>query len=114
MVEIPTTLPTMDELLGLHGRSPAAVNKEILRLLKTGGTQVLTIHAEVEGRVCRREFADLLHKVQDKGILFIRLMDYAQELWQQPEFIARAAMAPGTLPGRAGTVTCQGRQEEAA
>jgi undecaprenyl phosphate-alpha-L-ara4FN deformylase len=114
VLEIPTTLPTMDELLGLQGRSPAAVNEEILGLLETGDTQILTIHAEVEGRVCRREFADLLHKVQGRGIRFIRLLDYARELWQHPELLPRAAMAPGTLPGRAGTVTCQGRQEEAA
>ena len=30
VLEIPTTLPTMDELLGLNGRSPAEVNEEIL------------------------------------------------------------------------------------
>jgi undecaprenyl phosphate-alpha-L-ara4FN deformylase len=114
VLEIPTTLPTVDELLGLDGRTPAAVNEEILGLLETDGTQVLTIHAEVEGRVCRREFADLLHQVQDQRIGFIRLQDYARELWRQPELIARAAMAPGTLPGRAGTVLCQGLQEAAA
>jgi undecaprenyl phosphate-alpha-L-ara4FN deformylase len=114
ILEIPTTLPTMDELLGLHGRGPAEVNAEILRLLQAGGTQVLTIHAEVEGRVCRREFTDLLKKVQDQGMSFIRLIDYAEELWQQPELVARASMAPGTLPGRAGTVTCQDRREDEA
>jgi undecaprenyl phosphate-alpha-L-ara4FN deformylase len=114
VLEIPTTLPTMDELLGLDGRTPAAVNDEILRRLETGGTHVLTIHAEVEGRVCRREFNQLLHQVQDQEIHFIRLLDYARELWQQPEQIARSAMAPGTLPGRAGTVLCQGPQEAAA
>ena len=112
ILEIPTTLPTMDELLGLHGRSPAEVNEEILASLRRDGTQVLTIHAEVEGRVCRREFNDLLHKVQDQGIGFIRLIDYAQELWQHPEQIIRASMAPGTLPGRAGTVACQSRRED--
>ena len=56
ILEIPTTLPTMDELLGLHGRSPTEVNEEILAGLRDDGTQILTIHAEVEGRVCRREF----------------------------------------------------------
>ena len=112
ILEIPTTLPTMDELLGLHGRSPAEVNEDILASLRRGGTQVLTIHAEVEGRVYRREFNDLLHKVQDQGIGFIRLIDYAQELWQCPEKIIRASMAPETLPGRAGTVVCQSRRED--
>jgi undecaprenyl phosphate-alpha-L-ara4FN deformylase len=98
--------------LGLHGRSPAEVNKEILAALRRGGTQVLTIHAEVEGRVCRREFTDLLHQVRDQGIGFIRLIDYAQELWRHPEQIIRASMGPGTLPGRAGTVACQSRRED--
>jgi undecaprenyl phosphate-alpha-L-ara4FN deformylase len=114
ILEIPTTLPTMDELLGLQGRSAADFNKEILVALETAGTQVLTIHAEVEGRVCLREFTDLLAAVRAQGIAFIRLVDYAQELWQQPEIIVRASMAPGTLPGRAGTVSCQGRWEDAA
>ena len=114
ILEIPTTLPTMDELLGLDGRSPAAVNEEILTSLRDGGTHVLTIHAEVEGRVCRREFRDLLQTMQDRGISFIRLIDYAQELWQHPEKISRALMAPGALPGRAGTVVCQNRPEDQA
>ena len=69
---------------------------------------MLTIHAEVEGRVCLKEFTDLLGQVHARGVTFIRLLDYAQELWQQPELIARASFSPGTLPGRAGTVTCQG------
>ena len=114
ILEIPTTLPTLDELLGLDGRSPADYNREILAGLETGGTQVLTIHAEVEGRVCLKEFTDLLAQVQAQGVTFIRLLDYAQELWQQPDLIARAPFAPGTLPGRAGTVSCQGRREDEA
>jgi undecaprenyl phosphate-alpha-L-ara4FN deformylase len=112
ILEIPTTMPTMDELLGLDGRTPADFNKEILAALETGGTQVLTIHGEVEGRVCLREFTDLLDTVTARGMTFIRLVDYAKELWQQPELIARASMAPGTLPGRAGTVSCQVRGED--
>jgi peptidoglycan/xylan/chitin deacetylase (PgdA/CDA1 family) len=112
ILEIPTTLPTMDELLGLDGRGAADFNGEILAALESSGTQVLTIHAEVEGRACLQEFTDLLDSVPAGKTTFIRLVDYAQELWQQPERLARASMAPGTLPGRAGTVTCQGRWED--
>ncbi len=112
ILEIPTTLPTMDELLGLNGRRATDFNREILAGLQTDRTQVLTIHAEVEGRVCLREFSDLLEQVQAKGVRFIRLLDYAQELWQQPELIPRVSIAPGVLPGRAGTVSCQGRGED--
>ncbi len=112
ILEIPTTLPTIDELLGLNGRSPTDYNREILAGLESDRTQVLTIHAEVEGRVCLKEFTDLLAQVQAQGVTFIRLLDYAQELWQQPDLITRASFAPGTLPGRAGTVSCQGRRED--
>lgn len=111
IVEIPTTLPTMDELLGLNGRSAADCKEEILTALKNGGTQVFTIHAEVEGRVCLQEFTDLLDSVQARGIPLIRLIDYAQELWQQPLAIPQASMVSATLPGRAGTVSCQDRRE---
>jgi undecaprenyl phosphate-alpha-L-ara4FN deformylase len=112
ILEIPTTLPTMDELLGLNGRRAADCNRAILADLEPGRTQVFTIHTEVEGRVCLKEFSDLLGQMQANGVRFIRLLDYAQELWQQPELIPRASIAPGTLPGRAGTVSCQGRRED--
>jgi undecaprenyl phosphate-alpha-L-ara4FN deformylase len=114
ILEIPTTLPTMDELLGLEGRTAADYNAEILAGMASGRTEVLTIHAEVEGRVCFQEFTDLLARLHTKGVTFIRLVDYAQELWRQPDLINRSPMAPGTLPGRAGTVSCQGRQKDPA
>ncbi|AEB10634.1 polysaccharide deacetylase family protein [Desulfobacca acetoxidans] len=107
LLEIPTTLPTMDELLGLNGRTGADFNREILASLKSGQTQVLTIHAEVEGRLYAAEFSSLLDQIQDKGVKFIRLLDYAQELWRYPELLEKAEVAPGRLPGRAGTVSCQ-------
>jgi hypothetical protein len=75
---------------------------------------VLTIHAEVEGRVCLKEFTELLGQMQSKGVTFIRLLDFAQELWRQPELIPRTSFLPGTLPGRAGTVSCQGGREDIA
>ncbi len=107
ILEVPTTLPTLDELLGLEGRPAAAFVQEILAALRPGQTQVLTVHAEVEGRVYLREFDRLLQEAARQGITWVRMVDYAQELWQQWPQLPRQAMAAGTLPGRAGTVTCQ-------
>ena len=107
VLEIPTTLPTLDELLGLEGRSATDFNGEIIGALEAGGTQVLTIHAEAEGRVCLTEFTALLEALQARGVAFVRLVDYAQELWRQAERLPWAQIAPGVLPGRAGTVACQ-------
>lgn len=114
LLEIPTTLPTLDELLGLEGRTAADFNNDILSRLALGRTEVLTIHAEVEGRVCFQEFRLLLARLQDRGVAFLRLVDYAQELWQEPARLRRSPLITGTLPGRAGTVSCQGRPPEQA
>lgn len=111
LLEIPTTLPTMDELLGLDGRRPGDFNREIIAALRPGHTHVLTIHAEVEGRGYLQDFTALLAEAQAQGVSWLRLIDYATELWQQWQHLPRQGMAPGTLPGRAGTVTCQVTRE---
>ncbi|MCZ6546603.1 MAG: polysaccharide deacetylase family protein, partial [Deltaproteobacteria bacterium] len=54
--QIPTTLPTLDELLGRERR----INDYLLSLL-TDGLNVHTIHAEVEGCVYLQIFVELLH-----------------------------------------------------
>ncbi|MGQ9922006.1 MAG: polysaccharide deacetylase family protein, partial [Desulfobacca sp.] len=107
LLEIPTTLPTLDELLGLDGRRGGDFNREILTALRPGHTHVLTIHAEVEGRRYLQDFTALLAEAQAQGVRWLRLIDYATELWQHWQQLPRQEMAPGTLPGRAGTVTCQ-------
>lgn len=111
VLEIPTTLPTMDELLGLNGCSAGGCIEKIVAALRPGSTQVLTIHAEVEGRVYLRDFQTLLDRLQSHGVTWLRLVDYAQELWEQWTQVPRQAMAAGTLPGRAGTVACQVKAE---
>ena len=111
ILEIPTTLPTMDELLGLNGRTARDFNQEIYSRLLPGQVEVLTVHAEVEGRVYREDFARLLDQLQTDGIEFRRLGDWAQELLAAPQAVPTAPVQEGTLPGRAGTVACQGPSE---
>ena len=47
--QIPTTLPTYDEVIGRQGIGPANFNEFLLDQLKPGHLNVLTIHAESEG-----------------------------------------------------------------
>lgn len=108
LLEIPTTLPTLDEQLGLNGRRAADFNREIGARLQSGQTAVLTLHAEVEGRLFLREFENLLDYLLARQVQFIRLLDWAQELHQQPQTIPAAAVVAGELPGRAGQVSLQG------
>lgn len=103
-LQIPTTWPTLDEILGTNGLDGDNVNDFYLSLLKDG-LNVHTVHAEMEGGVMSRSFVDLLERLKQKGVRFVTLGE-AAELYRQaaPE----APLAMGELPGRAGLVAIQG------
>ncbi|MEJ2069755.1 MAG: polysaccharide deacetylase family protein [Syntrophobacterales bacterium] len=110
-LEIPTTLPTLDELLGFHGCTPDDFSSLILSRLEKGAPQVLTIHAELEGGPFKEAFARFLDLCLAQDVVFFRLTDWAQELLKCPQDIPAAPVFQGRLPGRAGTVSRQGRPE---
>lgn len=112
MLEIPTTLPTLDELLGFNGCRPQDFTALILgRLQSRDCPQVLTVHAEVEGGPFKGEFGRLLQRGRDQGVAFFRLEDWARELLQHPLEIPLAPVRSTRLPGRAGRVSGQGPLE---
>lgn len=111
LLEIPTTLPTLDELLGLDGCRPRDFSNLVLSRLNPARPQVLTIHAELEGGPYLDDFARLLRCCRQQGVAFFRLEDWARELLQEPGKIPTAKVSSGRLPGRAGTVSCQGALE---
>jgi len=101
--EIPTTAPTLDELLGLGMSEDDAVDT-MQRSLNDDRLNVLTVHAEVEGGACYSAFSALLDRIHPTTC-FVRLMDIARAL-----DVATLPVIPvvqGTRPGRAGTVSCQ-------
>jgi undecaprenyl phosphate-alpha-L-ara4FN deformylase len=111
VLEIPTTLPTLDELLGFTGCGAGDFTDLVLRRLRAGRPEVLTIHAEVEGGAFRGEFARLLDRGLEAGVAFFRLADWAEELLTHPGQIPAAPVYQGRLPGRAGTVSRQAHPE---
>jgi len=108
VLEIPTTLPTLDELLGFQGCSARDFTSLVLARLEAGSPQVLTIHAEVEGGPFLNEFSRLLDRCQQRGVEFFRLEDWARELLKEPAALPVAQVNLQRLPGRAGRVACQG------
>ncbi len=104
-LQIPTTWPTMDELLGENGITAATINDHYLSLLRSG-LNVHTIHAEMEGGVLLPVFRELLVRLQGEGARFITLSQACREALagQPPE----RPLAMGELPGRAGEVAVQG------
>ncbi|MDI6853612.1 MAG: polysaccharide deacetylase family protein [Deltaproteobacteria bacterium] len=114
LLEIPTTLPTLDELWGMNGLTDKEFFDLILCRLDSGRPQVFTLHAEIEGGPCLDAFADFLDRALASGVQFFTLEDWAAELLKHSQRIAAAAVYSGRLPGRAGMVSRQAELPEAA
>lgn len=102
-VQVPTTLPTYDEMIGRDGITPQNYNDRLLDLVRENELNVLTVHAEVEGIVCAVLFDAFLAAGRGRGIEFVPLGRLLEE--NAPFERARVAAAP--VPGRAGTVGWQ-------
>ncbi len=66
--EIPTTLPTLDEVMGRRDLSDDdAVREFYLGLCKPDALNVHTIHAETEGMGQLENFTELIHALKERG-----------------------------------------------
>ena len=102
-LEIPTTLPTLDETLAWPSLRSDADQRELFRKAARG-TQVHTIHAEVEGRSKAALFASILDAWLADGVAFPLLSDLAREVLAHSDALPARPVTRTTLPGRAGFV----------
>jgi undecaprenyl phosphate-alpha-L-ara4FN deformylase len=103
--EIPTTLPTLDELYGIAGHRPAALAETIVHALRPGRLNVHTIHAELEGGAHRDVLEALLARVTSVARV-VRLCDEAAAF--EPGALPICGVRDGFVPGRAMPVAVQG------
>lgn len=104
--QIPTTLPTMDEIYGLPGINDVTIPKAWLDGMDKEWN-VLTVHAEMEGISKLTVFENFLNMAKALGTEFRTLGEYAREA-----SLPRGEIVMGTLTGRAGTLAIQ-RQTDA-
>ena len=103
-LEIPSTLPTFDELMGRPEYPEEKIAAHYVSLLRPDRLNVFTLHAELEGMGKRALFRSLLAACRQAGVDFVRLDEAAQELLQNRGAIPVRDQVMGTIDGRSGLV----------
>jgi peptidoglycan/xylan/chitin deacetylase (PgdA/CDA1 family) len=101
-LQLPTTLPTLDELWG----RVRGINDRLLGSLSPG-LDIHTVHAEMEGRGACVLFEEFLHRLARAGVRVIPLGEAARECLRDPEAIPRCRVVRGRVRGRSGWLACQ-------
>jgi len=104
-LQIPTTLPTADELLGENGITPENIHDYYCDNLNDG-LNVLTIHAELEGGAIRGSFIRLLERLASSGVRCTTLEEAVRQVNEAPA----CRLFMGDISGRAGNVAIQGEE----
>jgi undecaprenyl phosphate-alpha-L-ara4FN deformylase len=103
-LEIPTTLPTLDETLAWPELAGDAAQRAFFRGC-VRGTEVHTIHTEVEGRSKAELFAGILDDWREDGVAFVLLSELAREALARRDRVPEREITKATLRGRGGFVT---------
>ena len=98
--QIPVNLPTYDEIIGRDGITNENYNDHILSLIQPDRLNVLTIHAEVEGIVCRDLFDAFLGQAAARGIETVPCGTFIETAAELPSDSIDARV----LPGREGWI----------
>lgn len=108
--QLPTTLPTLDELIGLDGIGAENVAARILDISAEPSAcgHVYTAHAEFEGGRLAPVFDALLAGWRARGIEPVALRDYAADL--DLARLPRHVVVHSAIPGRSGELACQGEE----
>jgi peptidoglycan/xylan/chitin deacetylase (PgdA/CDA1 family) len=106
-LEIPSTLPTLDELMGRPEHPDSSIPGYLLSLLDPGRLNVFTLHAEIEGMGRRELFRQFMKACRGAGVEFVRLDDAARQLLSHRAAIPACDQAMGTIDGRSGLVATQ-------
>lgn len=105
--QLPTTLPTLDELMGrpdLEGADPVDHLLD-LTAADAGRDHVFTLHAELEGGKFLDSFERLLRTWRARGVHLADLATYARTL--EVNKLPRCAIVEGSVPGRSGVLALQ-------
>ncbi|TCV90091.1 4-deoxy-4-formamido-L-arabinose-phosphoundecaprenol deformylase [Sulfurirhabdus autotrophica] len=106
--QLPTTLPTLDELIGVDHITAENVATHVLSLTETPPPtgHVYTLHAELEGMKLAGVFEELLEGWKQQGYELVSMQEYFDSL--DKSNLPHHEFIMGEIPGRSGTLALQG------
>jgi undecaprenyl phosphate-alpha-L-ara4FN deformylase len=109
--QLPTTLPTFDELLGREGIDESTIAEAVFRRSERNAAssasplQVFTLHAELEGMLLLNSCESLLTQWQEAGVTIARMAAIHKQALQRP--LPDQTVIMGEVPGRSGLLALQ-------
>jgi undecaprenyl phosphate-alpha-L-ara4FN deformylase len=106
--QLPTTLPTLDELMNRDGITLDNIAEHILKLTEAPSPtgHVYTLHAELEGGKWLPIFEQLLQGWRDQGYELVSMQQYLKGL--DVATLPRHEVVMREVEGRVGTLAVQG------
>jgi peptidoglycan/xylan/chitin deacetylase (PgdA/CDA1 family) len=106
--QVPTTLPTLDEMIGIAGVDEGNVAAHLLALTSepAAAGHVFTLHAELEGMRLAPAFEQLLSGWKAQGWALGPTRSHYDAV--EPMALPRCTVGAGNVAGRAGTLLVQG------
>ena len=106
--QLPTTLPTLDELIGVDGVTLDNVAATVLArsAAAAGKAHIFTLHAELEGMKLLPQFEQLLTGWREQGYRLTTTRTIFESL--AIDELPRHEVVYGEVPGRSGTLMLQG------
>jgi undecaprenyl phosphate-alpha-L-ara4FN deformylase len=106
--QLPTTLPTLDELIGIDNINADNVAEHILNLTRDSQTDhAYTLHAELEGMKLLPAFDALLGGWLEQGFALCTTRELFHAL--DVSTLPYCEVGQGEIPGRSGTLALQGK-----
>lgn len=108
--QLPTTLPTLDELLGRDGCSIDTLHEHVLALTAQAppSGHVFSVQADLEGQMLLPVFEKLLEGWKAQGYEMVSLAGLFESL--DASRLPRHELVRGTIEGRAGSLMLQGQE----
>ncbi|WP_434034565.1 polysaccharide deacetylase family protein [Cupriavidus sp. a3] len=104
-VQMPTTLPTLDELIGTGGLTEDNVHTALLKLTEGAGDHVFTLHTELEGGKLAPVFGRLLAGWRAQGHELVSMAAWYRGL--ERSGLPQLPVTWGEIPGRSGELIVQ-------